>query len=203
MKNKLIACFAAAVFAVTLTAADLSAYKPVDPTKNILKNGGFESANIGVGRIDLWGKMSPSKTLDGVIKRSGRYSLKIGNVPQSYAAIYYTLGIIEKLDNDLLIRGWYRYENIDIPKKISAPFIGIWTNNKQGGNSKSFKLVDVPAGSNAEWTQFEVVLKADLFKAECAKVNPAPYSFAFRINQYMQSGWLWLDDIEIIPLEKK
>ena len=63
-------------------------------------------------------------------------------------------------------------------------------------------MVKIPAGSG-DWFRFEEVLKVDVLKAACAKIDPAPVNCTFRINIYKQPGWLWFDDLEIIPLEKK
>jgi nicotinic acid mononucleotide adenylyltransferase len=44
MKSKVLSVIIAAVASLTAAAeVDLSMYKPVDPTKNLVKNGGFET----------------------------------------------------------------------------------------------------------------------------------------------------------------
>ena len=37
----------------------------------------------------------------------------------------------------------------------------------------------------------------------CAKKPKKTTYCTLRVNIYMQPGWVWLDDVEIIPLEKK
>ena len=186
--------------AVALSAApDLSAYKTPDPTGNLLKNGGFETVNAAKKWLPDWGKMTANVIQDKEVKHSGEASLKIGGVPQSFASVNFRLGKIAELQNDLLIRGWCKYEKIENPKEC---FIGIWTSLENGKNSRKFALVPIPEGSG-DWFYFEEVLKADALKAACAKIKPEPVNCAFRINIYKEPGWVWLDDVEIIPLEKK
>lgn len=192
-----------AVFAGTIlnAAPDLSAYKPVDPSKNMLKNSGFEDFIVSKNWITNWGKCSDNVILDKTVKHSGASSLKIGNVPAGYAAVAHHLGNIADLKNDLLIRGWIKSENITGSKK-SMPFIGLWCYTAQRKNSRTVKLFNIPAGSS-DWKYFETVLKLEDFKDLCAKSKPAPATFSFRINIYLQGGWIWVDDLEVIPLEKK
>ena len=127
--------------------------------------------------------------------------LKIGGVPQSYASVYFRLGKIADLQNDLLIRGWCKYEGVANATGKEC-FIGIWTTLANGKNSRTFAMIKVPKGSG-DWFYFEEVLKVDTLKAVCAKVKPEPSECAFRINIYKEPGWVWIDDVEIIPLEKK
>jgi hypothetical protein len=201
MKSKVLSVFVAAVASLTAAAeVDLSMYKPVDPTKNLVKNGGFETCWTAKKVLPYWGNVSENAFQDKTVKHSGNASLKIGNVPKSYVAMAFNLGKIESLQNDLLIRGWCKYENIENSKEC---FIGIWTSLANGRNSRKFALITIPKGSG-NWFYFEEVLKVDALKAACANIKPEPpVSCSFRINIYKDSGWLWLDDIEIIPLEKK
>ena len=180
-------------------APDLSAYKTPDPAKNLLKNGGFET--VAKKYLPNWGRLSANVIQDREVKYSGAASLKIGGVPQSYASASFHLGAIADLKNDLLIRGRCKYEGID-GAKGSQCFIGIWTTTAAGKNSRTFAMVKVPEGSG-DWFPFEEVLRVDALKAACAKVKPEPVSCTFRVNIYKQPGWIWLDDVEIIPLEKK
>lgn len=188
--------------AVAVSAApDLSEYNAPDAARNLVKNGGFETVNVAKKWLPDWGKMSANVIRDTEVKHSGAASLKIGGVPQSYASVYFNLGAIANLKNDLLIRGWCKHENVDDDKNARC-FIGIWTNTADGKNSRTFPMIKVPAGSG-DWFYFEEVLKVEALKAVCAKIKPEPVTCSFRINIYKQSGWVWLDDIEIIPLEKK
>ena len=187
-----------AAFALS-AAPDLSAYKEVDPARNLLKNGGFET--VAKKFLPDWGKLTANVIQDKEVKYSGEAGLKIGGVPQSYASVYFRLGAIADLKNDLLIRGRCKYEGIDGAKGAEC-FIGIWTTTAEGKNSRKFAMVTIPEGSG-DWFSFEEVLKVDALKAACANVKPAPVNCAFRINIYKQPGWVWLDDVEIIPLEKK
>lgn len=200
-KKLLIAMLA--VFAGTMlnAAPDLSAYKPVDPAKNMLKNSGFENFIADKNWITNWGKCSDSVLLDKEIKHSGESSLKIGNIPAGYASVAFYMGNIADLKNDLLVRGWVKSENITGPQK-ALPFIGVWCYTAQKKNSRSVNLFNIPAGS-CDWKYFETVLKLEDFKKLCSKNKPVPVTYAFRINLYLQSGWIWVDDLEVIPLEKK
>ena len=187
--------------AVTLSAApDLSAYKTPDTAKNLVKNGGFETVITAKKWLPNWGKLTANVIQDKEVKHSGEASLKIGGVPKGFATVSFQFGKIAGLQNDLLIRGWCKYENIENSKEC---FIGIWTSLANGRNSRKFALITIPQGSG-NWFYFEEVLKVDALKAACANIKPEPpVSCSFRINIYKDSGWLWLDDVEIIPLEKK
>ena len=187
------------VAVAAFAAPDLSAYKTPDPAKNLLKNGGFEV--VAKNYLPDWGRTTANVIQDKEVKHSGAASLKIGGVPQSYASVYFRLGAIADLKNDLLIRGYCKYEGIETAGK-SECFIGIWTSLGNGKNSRTFAMIKVPEGSG-DWFYFEEVLKVDALKAACAKVRPEPVNCSFRINIYKQPGWVWLDDVEIIPLEKK
>ena len=203
MKSKMSLALLSFGAAVALSAApDLSAYQEPDPGRNLLKNGGFETVLAAKQWLPEWGKMSASVIQDKEVKHSGAASLKIGGVPQSYASVYFRLGPLADLKNDLLIRGFCKYENVDRSVKGADCFIGIWTTTAAGKNSRKFAMVKVPDGSG-DWFCFEEVLKVDALKAACAKTDPPAVNAAFRINIYKQPGWVWLDDIEIIPLEKK
>ena len=186
--------------AVTLSAApDLSEYNTPDVALNLVKNGGFETVDAAKNFLPDWGKLTANVIRDENVKHSGEASIKVGGVPQGYTSASFRLGAIADLQNDLLIRGWCKYEGIENAKGC---FIGIWTNTAEGKNSRTFALVTVPEGSG-DWFYFEKVLKVDELKEACAKIKPEPVSCAFRINIYKQLGWVWLDDVEIIPLEKK
>lgn len=182
--------------------APMRHYKPVDTSKNLLKNGGFEKHSAKW--IDGWGRPNANCNVDKTVKHSGEYSLKVGNVPKTYTNLSAALGKIEDLKNDLLIRGWYKTENLENVKGYNLPFIGIWTSTEKKKNSYTLPVATLYPGSY-EWTRFEMVLKADELK-EKVKRYPAdqrPHTMAFRINLYHQPGTIWLDDVEVLPLEKK
>ncbi len=203
MKSKVLSVIIAAVTSLTAAAeADLSMYKPVDPTKNLVKNGTFETYWTAKKVLPYWGKVSENAFQDKTVKHSGNASLKIGNVPKSYASMAFNLGKIESLQNDLLIRCWCKYENINLEKPFRPPFIGIWTLNAQRRNSRTFPMVKVPAGSG-DWFYIEEVVKVEKLKVAAAAVNPPAVTATLRVNLSLQPGWIWLDDVEIIPLEKK
>ncbi|MBE6367053.1 MAG: hypothetical protein E7052_03990 [Lentisphaerae bacterium] len=202
MKTTGLLTLAAAMFALPLAAeVDLSAYQAVDPQANIASNGTFETFWAGRNHLPYWGKTSPNVLQDKTIKHSGNASLKIGNVEKGYASAAFKLGKIADLKDDLLIRGYCKYENISNDPKAS-PFIGIWTYTDKNRNSRTFPMVKVPAGSG-DWFYFEKVLKVDALKAAAQAAAPQAVTCALRINMYLQPGWIWLDDIEIIPLKKK
>lgn len=202
MKKTLM--FAALIGSVVMGAAelDLSMYKPVDPARNMAKNGGFEMFSPGKKFMYYWGRTSDFFIWDTTVKHSGKASAKLGNVPKSYTSMAINLGKIEDLKNDILIRGWLKYENISLQTRSSSPFIGFWTIDEKYKNSLTVPLIKVPEGSG-DWQKFETIVKIDDFKAMCAKYPKKPTYCTFRVNIYMQPGWVWLDDVEIIPLEKK
>ena len=114
-----------AFFAGTIlcSAVDLSAYKPVDPAKNLLKNGGFEEFIANKNWITFWGKCSDSVVRDTTVKHSGEASLKIGNVPGGYSSVVFYMGNIADLKNDILVRGWVKSENIAGAKSTMQSFL--------------------------------------------------------------------------------
>ena len=199
--KKLLALTAAALPLMVSAEIDLSAYQAVDPAANIVRNGTFETFWAAKQYLPYWGKTSANVLQDKSVKHSGNASLKIGNVEKSYASVAFKLGKIADLQADLLIRGYCKYENIS-PAVKSAPFIGIWTYTAKGRNSRTFQMVKVPSGSG-DWFFFEKVLKSDELKAAAQAATPEAVTCALRVNMYFQPGWIWLDDIEIIPLKKK
>ena len=172
-------------------------YKPVDPSKNLLKNPGFEKS---VGKwISGWGRITEKCLIDTTEKHSGKSSLKIGNSPNGYVALYCNLPDLDKLNSDLLIRGWYKYQGITAE---NLPFIGLWTLTGGGKNGYSTRLASFFPG-NYDWQYFEKVVSAADLKKAVSRTSPDAKRLTFRINIAGQSGWVWLDDLEVIPLEKK
>ena len=189
----------------------LRRYKPVDATKNLLKNGGFEK--FSGKRVDQWrityrsgntsAESDPKCRIDTEVKHSGKASLRIGDVENGNASAKVSLGKIEDLKHDLLIRGWYRHENIKAAKGLS--FIGLQPFDARGYDITSYRLkaAEIFDGSN-DWRYFEKVIDVDEFKKKAARLKPRPgYSVAFDVHLWHQPGTVWVDDLEIIPLEKK
>ncbi len=180
----------------------LRAYKTVDPAKNLVRNGSFEKNQPKW--IDGWGKTNANCNVDKMEKHSGSYSLKIGNVTKGYAYLSSGLGKIADLQHDLLIRGWCKYEGLENTGGSQLPFIGIWTSTKNGRNSYTIPVASLYPG-NREWTRFETVVHVDELKRKVLRYpkEKRPYTLAFRINVANQPGYVWLDDVEVLPLEKK
>lgn len=177
----------------------LREYKPVNPKNNILKNGNFEG--FSKAWLYYWGKFNENCKIDTKIKTSGRSALRIdGDVSKSCSFIQ-DLGKVENLKHDLLIRGKYKYSGI---KAGSLPFIGIWTNNSKGGNTTyNLSAVQFYVG-DYDWQEFEYVVDIERFKKACAKAKPSPaVNASLRIMLYRQPGTVWVDDLQVIPLEKK
>ena len=175
-------------------------YKPVDPSKNLLKNAGFEKSFPGW--IDSWGKPSANCMIDTTEKHSGKASLKIGNKAKGYIHIQQNLADLDKLNGDLLIRGWYKYANVETTTGHILPFVGLWTLTPQGRNGYSKNLLNFYSGSY-NWQYFEKIISIEDFKRSAKRANPASTRLTFRLNINTQPGWVWVDDLEVIPLEKK
>ena len=179
----------------------LRRYKTVDVTKNLLKNGGFEKFK-GTW-MEQWGKSSPKCGIDKDVKHSGKASLRIGDVEKSYAFAQVNLGKLEDLKHDLLIRGWVKYQDINLGPRHSKPFLGLWAVTAQGGNSYSLPVMEFFNGGAYDWHHFETVVNIEDFKKACRRHPIPPIAVQFRINLHYQPGTVWVDDLEVIPLEKK
>ena len=177
----------------------LREYKPVDPAKNLLKNGGFEK--FGDKGIDDWQKLGDRIRIDENCKKSGKGALRIDGTADGNFRMLADLGKIEDLKNDLLVRGWCKYENL-APEGL--PFIGLWPMDRYGGNvSYTISAVEIYKGT-VDWCYFERLVKIDELKKAAAKTKPRPAAkLGFRIGMYHQAGTLWVDGLEVIPLEKK
>ena len=113
------------------------------------------------------------------------------------------LGKIEDLKHDLLIRGWYKYENIRADQGLS--FIGLQPFDVRGYDTTSYRVsvAEIFNGSN-DWRYFERVIDVDELKKKTAKIKPLPgYRVSFDVHLWHQPGTVWVDDLEILPLEKK
>lgn len=175
-------------------------YKKVDPGKNLLPNKGFE--HVRGGWATGWRRGSNKLiTLDSKVKRNGKYSVKLSNVPK-YSSLSRSLGRVENLKTDLLIRGWYKQEKIENLRGHKLPFIGIWCNDIKGRNSYTMPVVSL-FPSSRDWTYFETVVELEDLKKRMARHRNAPHTWSFRVMLYNQPGTLWVDDLEIIPLERK
>ena len=172
-------------------------YKTVDPKKNLVKNPGFETGNGGF--IAGWGRGNKNCMYDNTVKHSGKASLKIGNKTDGYTFIATHLSDFDKLNTDLLIRGWYRYENIS---ETNHPFIGLAILTKEGRNAYFKSLATFYPGTY-DWQRFETVIRAEDLKRAASRGKLKPHRVTLRISVGKQPGWVWLDDVEVIPLEKK
>ena len=177
----------------------LRRYKPLDPSRNLLANGGFET--YSENRMEQWGQTTPQCGIDTEVKHSGNASLRIHNAPQNYASVRFSLGRIKDLKDDLLIRGWVKYANILSGPQYSMPILALWSINDQGKNSYSLPLMEFFPGTY-DWHSFETVVKIEEFKASCNRHKVPPTKAQFHVGLYHQPGSLWVDDLEIIPLEK-
>ncbi len=175
-------------------------YKPVDPKKNLIKNSSFEQP-VYSNWIPGWGRTNDRCMVDNTVSHSGKSSLKVGNSAKKSIFIAAHLADLDKWNNDLLIRGWYKYEGILMN---NLPFVGLWTLTKEGKNGYSKPLFNFYPG-NYSWQRFETVISAQDFKKAVARSRNGKLAkkLTFRINMSKQPGWVWLDDIEVIPLEKK
>ena len=54
----------------------------------------------------------------------------------------------------------------------------------------------------SDWHYFETVVDIEKFKAACRRHPNPPATLQFRAGLYHQPGTFWVDDLEIIPLEK-
>ena len=178
-------------------------YKPFKRWSSILKNGGFDAYSSSW--IFHWSKVTSQIKIDTVTKKSGKSALRIDGDAEKDVRIMVGLGNLSDMKKDLLIRGWIKYENVDlINKKYGHPFVGLWPLNAKGGNtSYNYSLVEIYNGSS-DWRYFERIVDIEEFKKAAGRAKPQPGTrMLFRVGMYRQPGTLWLDDVEVIPLEKK
>ena len=174
-------------------------YKPIDLKKNLIKNSGFETGTAKW--IPGWGKVTANRMIDNKVSQSGKASLKVGNKEKGYVFAAAPLINLDKWNNDLLIRGWYKYEGV---KAGNLPFVGLWILTKDGKNGYAKPLLNFYPG-NYSWQRFETIISAKDFKKAIARSRNAKdaKTLTFRVNISKQPGWVWLDDVEVIPLENK
>ncbi len=179
----------------------LRKYLPVDPRKNLVKNGNFEG--FSKAWIYQWCRITPNVKIDTEVKHSGSASLRIdGQASAGYSATI-DIGKVAEMKHDLLIRGWVKYKGVSVGSKLALPFTGIWTIAKGQNTTYNYRVVEYYPG-DYDWYCFEKVLDIKAFKKACSKAKPNPAEIAqFRIHLFYQPGTVWLDDIEIIPLEEK
>lgn len=177
-------------------------YKPVDPAKNLLKNGGFEE--FSKSWLKNWGKLDANRKVDTRIKTAGKAAAFIEGDAKKSLSFVQSLGKIENLKHDLLIRGRYKYSNVKTERGVSLPFIGLWTSNSKGLNtSYNLPVVQFYTGTY-NWQKFEYIVDIERFKKACARAKPLPAVRAqMRIFMFRQPGSVWVDELEVIPLEKR
>ena len=76
-------------------------------------------------------------------------------------------------------------------------------NTASGSNSYTMPMLTFYPGTR-DWQQFEAVLNKDELKDKIRlyDADKRPTSFSFRVNFSIQPGHIWLDELEVIPLEK-
>ena len=178
----------------------LRGYQDVDTSRNLARNGGFEKYKGNW--MDQWGQMAPNCGIDEEEKHSGNASLCLSNVRESYIYARLTLGKIDDMNQDPLIRGWVKYKDIEIGPNLSKPILGLWTITDQGRNSYFMPMMEFFPGTY-DWHYFETVVNIDDFKKACRRHPTPPTTVQFRAGLYHQPGTFWLDDLEIIPLDRK
>lgn len=179
----------------------ISSYKPAT-NQNLLKNGSFES--YSGTRLHHIGNLDKHIKIDTNDKKHGKASLRLEGKSDANVKIMVHLGKIADMKNDLLVRGWYKYENMILGGSYGTPFIGLWPTAANGSNtSYSHRFVEIYNGS-ADWKYFETIVEIDKLKKAAAKSTPFPgANLNLRVGVYKQPGTLMIDNIEIIPLEKK
>lgn len=193
--------WAAAVLAITAGI--------ISGGENLLKNPGFEQ--VGGNQFAHWINSHRNKkvtfhAVDGEIKHSGKYSLRLGNLAKSYQSFQQGYGAPEKLKKDLVIRGWCKYRDLSREtvngRTYVLPLIGIWTTTPKGNGPFQINACPFEAGSR-DWFRFEYTVKASEVQKRIAALPAAsrPTSLAFRINVYQQPGTIWVDDLEMYEVE--
>lgn len=180
----------------------INSYKPVNPKLNILKNGSFD--RYSKAWLYDWCKFDNNIKVDNVNKKHGRSALRIDGKAGVNVRLMSNIGKLADMKNDLLVRGWCKYENIELTGKYGHPYIGLWPLNAKGGNTTyNYSILEIYNGSS-EWKYFEKIIDIEALKKAASRAKPLPgASICMRIAMYNQPGTLWLDNIEIIPLEKK
>ncbi len=178
----------------------LRAYKPVDPSKNLLRNGGFEKFK-GTW-MDHWGKSLPKCGIDTEVKHSGKASLRVMDMEKGSLTAKAYLGKLDEMKNDLLIRGWVKYKDIASGPKLYKPILNLWTVDAKGRNSYTMPLMEFFCDSY-DWHSFETIVNIEDFKRACRRNPVKAHTVQLRIGLFHQPGTIWADDLEVIPLERK
>ena len=180
----------------------VNSYQTVDVKKNILKNSSFD--RYSKAWLYDWCKFDDYIKVDSADKKHGRSSLRIDGKAGVNVRLSANLGKIADMKKDIIVRGWYKYENIDFSNNYGQPYIGLWPINVKGNNTTyNFRLLEIFTGSS-EWKYFEKIIEIDSFKKAALRAKPLPGdSVTLRIAMYNQPGTLWLDGLEVIPLDKK
>lgn len=179
----------------------ISNYKPITKA-SMIKNGSFEQYNNRW--INNWCKIDKFIKVDTVNKKHGKAALRLDGENNANVKVMISLGEIANMNNDLLIRGWYKYSDIDRTRKQGSAFVGLWPQAKNGSNtSYSQGFFEIYNGSS-DWKYFEKIVDIEKLKKATAKSTPFPgHRLYLRAGLYKMPGTIWLDNIEIIPLEKK
>lgn len=177
--------------AIIITALPCAAY-----SQNLVGNGGFEQVgtnNLPEGwKVNIARDTEAEVTLDENEKHSGSRSLKIYVAPPGGRVVVY---IDESISGSVIpgttyeSTAWVKTENIDFNRFTQAPAIRI---NYRPQGVRPGGVIDLIAKTKgvSDWVE----LKTD--------VPPALVrSRRIHIDIIMTQGTLWVDDIEVRPVE--
>lgn len=177
--------------------------------QNLLVNGDFEQCkgNNLIGWDQTFSGKQAFYEVDPQIRHSGKYSLRVGPIMKAFIPFVQFGSKIEAFQDDYLVRGWVRYENLQTISedgiRCALPFIGFWTHGP-AGNGFTVPVMGFTAGSK-DWTYFEKTVKAEEIRDKYLRVpdGKRPQNISFRINVSNQLGKVWFDDLEIIKVERQ
>jgi len=181
----------------------------VGAAQNLLVNGDFEQCkgNNLIGWDQTYSGKQAFYEVDQQIHHSGKFSLRVGPIMKAYIPFVQFGSKIEEFQDDYLVRGWVRYENLQTLSedgiRCSLPFIGFWTQGPTG-NGFLLPVMAFTAGSK-DWTFFEKTVKAEEIGEKYLRVpdSKRPQHISFRINVANQPGKVWFDDLEVIKVERQ
>ncbi|MFW6271796.1 MAG: hypothetical protein ACOC1Q_01995 [Desulfosalsimonas sp.] len=164
--------------------------------QNLVENGGFEQKstnNLPAGwKVNISRGAEAEVVLDENEKRSGNKALKISVAPPGGSVIVYmdediSGAVTPGIGHEVTV--WVKTENIDYNRFSQAPAIRI---NYRPQRVRPGGVIDLIAKTKgvSEWME----LKTDV---PPALVN----SRQIHIDIIMTHGTLWVDDIEVRPIE--
>lgn len=176
--------------------------------QNLLPNPGFEEIREN-GSVVGWNisDKDGACSVDISVSHSGQHSLRFQNI-KTYAACTKGFGALAEFKDDYRLSGWVKYENlrdgaVDF-KVYRMPFLGIWTNHKNGGNSLTFNALELSPG-DSDWQYFEKIFTADEMQARIEQLShdKRPASWSVRINISNQIGAIWFDDLQFVKVPQE